>query len=509
MARRINFSNPFRPKRKTSTLGRSGLGTLETFDDYGNSLGVKDQNLAANNYNTMPGVKSIDPNAIMGQLGKFYEEYGPSLQYLQRNPGMRGITEAGLDYGMRSLPGVGPAYGAIQDFNRATGGGINVGKAFGIKQDPFKALGNRIFGDPNKSNMTPAQLAIMGRNATRSAALENAANADIASARMERDKLGVEQRNVMDLLSDMTMNPSSSRDLAATVGAGVAPLQELASKRMADSRANIARRGLSGGMATGIIEGNRQTADAGIADIYNRTTLEAMSRRPQMASMLAGVIGQEQARLDARDNAARGMIGQIDQQEFAREMERERMGLERDRLAAAERASNLQGLGALAGQFGPDILNELKRLRERPSKRDITQPLVTQSTIDAENAIDPDKFTFSIPASPETPLAEGMGLEGQGQDPFGATSRIAKPQSPAPMLDLLGTGQLGVLNVETEARLMAQYPSAQEGFITPQSDQYGNRFVKTKKGWRKYKSPQTAKSMNAFADFATNFGQRG
>lgn len=468
---RINYSNPFRKKRKATEM---------YYPTAANPDGTFDYNAYANSFSSSPGSKAIDPNAIMGQLGKFAEEYGPSLQYMQKNPGTRGMVEAGLDYGMRSVPGYGQAYGAIQDFNRATGG-VNVGKAFGLKQDPFKALGNRIFGDPNKTNMTPAQLAIMGRAATRSAALENAANADIASARMERDRLGPEQRNIMDLLSDLAMNPQSSRDLAATVGAGVTPLQELASKRMADSKASIARRGLSGGMATGLIEGTRQASDSAMADVINRTTLEAMARRPQMVQALAGVIGNEQARLDARDNAARGMIGQIDQQEFAREMERERMGLERDRLAAAERASNLQGLGGMLGQFGPDIIAELKRIRERPSKRDVTQPLVTQETLRADEAVDPDNFTYKIPASPEAPLAESMGLEGQAQDVLGATSRLATPASSSQVFDLLG-GQLQPLNVETESRLMAQYPTAKEGFITPQSDRYGNRFVKNQKG---------------------------
>jgi hypothetical protein len=37
-------------------------------------------------------------------------------------------------------------------------------------------------------------------------------------------------------------------------------LQELINKRTADSKANISRRGLSGGMATGILEGTRQSA---------------------------------------------------------------------------------------------------------------------------------------------------------------------------------------------------------------------------------------------------------
>lgn len=495
---RINFNNPFRKKRKT---------TDPYYPTAANPDGTFDYNAYANSFSSSPGSKAIDPNAIMGQLGKMYEEYGPSMQYLQGNPGTRGIVEAGLDYGMRQVPGYGQAYGAIQDFNRVTGG-VNVGKAFGLKQDPFKALGNRIFGDPNKSNMTPAQLAIMGRAATRSAALENAANADIASARTERDRLGPEQRNVMDLLTDLAMNPQSSRDLAATVGAGVAPLQELASKRMADSRANIARRGLSGGMATGIIEGNRQTADAGVADIFNRTTLEAMSRRPQMASMLAGVIGQEQGRLDARDNAARGMIGQIDQQEFAREMERERMGLQRDQLAAAERASNLQGLGALAGQFGPDILNELKRLRERPSKReDFIASAPTRAT-SANRGIQPmDDFesrpTPDIEPDFSTVLPQRLGdysVTGGGVD-----SEIQMPQyTPEGRLDQSSAGT--PVASTTASNLSFQFPGATPGFITPPVGN-GVRYMLTPTGWRRMQSK--AQTNKDFADFRTNFGLGG
>jgi hypothetical protein len=490
---RINFNNPFRKKSKIK-------------DDYlydANPDGVKtpDLNRYANSYASQPGSRSVDGNAIMGQLGKFYEEYGPSMQLMQNNPGTRGLVEAGLDYGVRGIPGVGQVYGAVQDFNRVTGG-INVGKAFGIKQDPFKALGNRIFGDPNKNQMTPAQMAILGRNATRMSGLENAANADIASARMERDKLGGEQRNVMDLLTDMAMNPQSSRDLAATTGAGLAPLQELINKRAADSQANISRRGLSGGMATGILEGTRQSGDAAISDLINKTTLEAMSRRPQMVNALAGVIGQEQSRLDARDTAARGMIGQIDQQEFARQMERERMGLQRDQLAAAERSSNLQGLGALAGQFGPDLMAELKRIRERPSKRTATQPLVTQSpgldTGTVNETVDPNNFTYRFDAPEETPLAEGMGLEGQQSLPYIAPFATESPSSTErPMAEL-------PVESATETVLRARYPNYEVGQVTP-PDRRGIRFKLTKNGWRKL---QTAPSRN-FGPFSTNYGLGG
>jgi hypothetical protein len=500
MALRVNFNNPFRRK----TARRNGLGTLETFDDYGTSLGVRDQNLAANNYNRMPGVKSIDPNALIGQLGKLYEEYGPSLQYMQKNPGTRGMVEAGLDYGLRSVPGYGQAYGAIQDFNRVTGG-VNIGKAFGLKQDPFKALGNRIFGDPNKTQMTPAQLAIMGRAASRRAELENAASADIASARIERERLGGQQQNVIDLLADIAKNPLSSRDLAATVGAGISPLQELATKRAADTRAAIGQRGLQGGMATGLIEGTRQASDAAMADVINRTTLEAMARRPQMVQALAGVIGNEQARLDSRDLAARGLIGQLEQQDFQNRMTEENMQLERDRLAAARRASELEGLGGIIGNFGPDFLEELKRLRTRGQKpASPMTPLVTADTL--AQTPDSSLSTFNVEPPPTDPI--DFGKENQGQDVFGAASRIASPETKSGVFDLLA-GQLGAVNVDTESRLMAQYPTAKEGFITPQSDRFGNRFIKTRKGWRKFKSPQTAKAMNPFADFGHNFGFGG
>jgi hypothetical protein len=495
---RINFGNPFRKKRKT---------TEPYYPTSANPDGTFDYNAYANSFNATPGSKAIDPNAIMGQLGKFYEEYGPSLQYMQKNPGTRGIVEAGLDYGMRQVPGYGQAYGAIQDFNRATGGGINIGKAFGLKQDPFKALGNRIFGDPNKSNMTPAQLAIMGRNATRSAALENAANADIASARMERDRLGPEQRNIMDLLSDMAMNPLSSRDLAATVGAGVAPLQELASKRMADSKANIARRGLSGGMATGIIEGNRQTADAGIADIFNRTTLEAMNRRPQMASMLAGVIGQEQARLDARDNAARGMIGQIDQQEFAREMEKERMGLERDRLAAAERASNLQGLGTLAGTFGPDLIAELKRIRERPSKREeFIGSAQTRATNENRPTIQPMEDLDLRPTpdvEPDFSTVLPQRLGDYSVTGGGADSEIKMPAYTPEGRLVQSQPTVAPVASDTATMLSMRYPNPRVGFETP-PDKKGVRYRYTLNGWQKLMQPLRANS--DFAPFSTTFG---
>jgi hypothetical protein len=277
---------------------------------------------------------------------------------------------------------------------------------------------------------------------------------------------------------------------------------------MADSKANIARRGLSGGMATGIIEGNRQTADAGIADIYNRTTQEAMSRRPQIASMLAGVIGQEQSRLDARDNAARGMIGQIDQQEFAREMEKQKMGLERDRLAAAERASNLQGLGALAGQFGPDLIAELKRIRERPSKREEFIADAPTRATSANRGIqpmdDPDfRPTADIEPDFSTVLPQRLGdysVTGGGVD-----SEIQMPAyTPEGRLDKSAAGT--PVAQTTASNLSFQYPAATPGFVTPP---FGNgvRYMLTPTGWRRMESK--ASTQQKYSAFSNNFGLGG
>lgn len=494
MALRVNFNNPLRRK----PAKRNGLGTLETFDDYGKSLGVQDQNLAANNYNRMPGVKSIDPNAIIGQLGKLYEQYGPSMQYMQNNPGTRGMVEAGLDYGLRQVPGYGQAYGAIQDFNRITGG-VNVGKAFGLKQDPFKALGNRIFGDPNKTQMTPAQLAIMGRAATRRAELENAASADIASARIERERLGGQQRNVMDLLEDMARNPQSSRDLAATVGAGVAPLQELAAKRAADTRAAIGQRGLQGGMATGLIEGTRQASDAAMADVINRTTLEAMARRPQMVQALAGVIGNEQARLDSRDLAARGLIGQLEQQDFQNRMTEENMQLERDRLAAARRASELEGLGGMIGQFGPDILEELKRLRTRGKDTDAIMPS-TPFRAKRSAVVPPVEEIPGVPiAGPEMDYST-IPIQRLGTSTVTEAFPLYTPEGRANIPE----PKESPVDSAMATTLSMRYRGATPGFVSP-PDKFGNRYKLTENGWRKMKAVRAS----GLDNFTFDFGLRG
>lgn len=496
---RINFNNPFRKKRKA---------VEPYYPTTANPDGTFDYNAYANSFAKTSGSKAIDPNAIIGQLGKLYEEYGPSMQYMQKNPGTRGMVEAGLDYGLRSVPGYGQAYGAVQDFNRMTGG-VNVGKAFGLKQDPFKALGNRIFGDPNKTQMTPAQLAIMGRAATRRAELENAASADIASARIERDRLGVQQRSVMDILEDMARNPQSSRDLAATVGAGISPLQELATKRAADTRAAIGQRGLQGGMATGLIEGTRQASDAAMADVINRTTLEAMARRPQMVQALAGVIGNEQARLDSRDLAARGLIGQLEQQDFQNRMTEENMQLERDRLAAARRASELEGLGGIIGNFGPDILEELKRLRTR-GKNTSPEFIATAPTravkgnVGIEPAVDPTETNGILSPS------EQLRLLGPEPDfsllrftPLGkSTVTDAGP-------DPVTAGQFGVSPVsKTKAtELSIKYRSAKPGFITPPFAN-GVRYKLTNTGWKRLE-PAPSSTSKLFSAFATDFGFGG
>jgi hypothetical protein len=221
-----------------------------------------------------------------------------------------------------------------------------------------------------------------------------------------------------------------------------------------------------------------------------------------MVNALAGVIGQEQSRLDARDTAARGMIGQIDQQEFSRGMERERMGLERDRLAAAERASNLQGLGSLAGLFGPDLIKEIQRVRDRPSKRTITQPLVTQNlglnTGTTDETVDPNNFTYKFDKPEETPLTEGMGLEGQQSLPYIAPFATESPSvTERPMAEL-------PVETATQTVLQARYPNYEVGQVTP-PDRRGIRFKLTKNGWRKL---QTAPSRN-FGPFSTNYGLGG
>lgn len=486
---RINFGNPLRKKR---------TAIEPYYPTTANPDGTFDYNAYANSFAKTSGSKAIDPNAIIGQLGKLYEEYGPSMQYMQKNPGTRGMVEAGLDYGLRSVPGYGQAYGAVQDFNRMTGG-VNVGKAFGLKQDPFKALGNRIFGDPNKTQMTPAQLAIMGRAATRRAELENAASADIANARIERDRLGVQQRSVMDILEDMARNPQSSRDLAATVGAGISPLQELATKRAADTRAAIGQRGLQGGMATGLIEGTRQASDAAMADVINRTTLEAMARRPQMVQALAGVIGNEQARLDSRDLAARGLIGQLEQQDFQNRMTEENMQLERDRLAAARRASELEGLGGMIGQFGPDILEELKRLRTR-GRNTSPEFIASEPTraTDVNRGIQPMEDLDLRPTPDIEPDFSLLPTTRLGQ----ATVTDAGP-------DQLTAGQFGVSSVSQTkaAELSIKYRSAKPGFITPPFAN-GVRYKLTNNGWQRLE-PAPSSTRKLFEPFLTDFGLRG
>lgn len=490
MALRVNFNNPFR-KRRTINAGGLQYDIQPTkTTDYS----------ANNNYGSgSAGSRAIDPNAIIGQLGKLYEEYGPSMQYMQKNPGTRGMVEAGLDYGLRSVPGYGQAYGAVQDFNRMTGG-VNVGKAFGLKQDPFKALGNRIFGDPNKTNYTPAQLAIMGRAASRRAELENAASADIASARIERERLGGQQQNVMDLLEDLAKNPLSSRDLAATVGAGIAPLQELAAKRAADTRAAIGQRGLQGGMATGLIEGTRQASDAAMADVINRTTLEAMARRPQMVQALAGVIGNEQARLDSRDLAARGLIGQLEQQDFQNRMTEENMQLERDRLAAARRASELEGLGGIIGNFGPDILEELKHLRTRgkDSTSDIIQTAPTRATRANREVLPMEDTTDTILGS--TPDFSTLPITKLGNSNVTEAFPLYTPEGRANIPE----PKESPVDSAMATTLSMRYRGAIPGFVSP-PDKFGNRYKLTENGWRKMKAVRAS----GLDNFTFDFGLRG
>ena len=471
----INWSNLFKPRRASRTN-----------DDWlykANPSGVKspDLNTYANSYASTDGSKKVDGNAVVGQLGKLYQEYGPSLRYAQNNPGARGMVEAGLDYGMRQVPGVGQAYGAVQNFNRLTGG-INAGKAFGIKQDPFKAIGNRIFGDPNRNQMTPAQMAILGRNATRSAAIENQANADIASARMERDRLGVQQRNVLDILNDLAANPQSSRDFASTVGAGAVPLQELASRRMADAKSSIARRGLSGGMATGLTEGTRMANDAGIAGLINQTTLAAMERRPQMVNALAGVIGNEQARMDARENAAMGTLGGLSQMDFQREMTQQQIDLDRQRLAAAERNATMQGLGGLVGLYGPDIAKEIQRIRTRGSNRvdELGNPLQVPSMV-AKRPIQPmDEGNLE-------PLTNNVDFS---QLPITQLGNADITRSPREIADASLIQNTQPVEDATDVLLQLRYQNELPGFVTPKPDKFGNYYVKTKYGFRKMTKSQ-------------------
>jgi hypothetical protein len=198
-----------------------------------------------------------------------------------------------------------------------------------------------------------------------------------------------------------------------------------------------------------------------------------------MVNALAGVIGQEESRLDARDTAARGMIGSIDQQEFSRGMEKERMDLERARLAAAERSSNMQGLGALAGQFGPDLIEELKRLRTPKNSREEFIPSASSRATAENRGLQPVE-DFDFRPTPDTEPDFSGFLQERLNNPLGDSAVTGGGD------DALTQQQFAVSIVpRTKAsELSFQYPSASEGFITPP---FGNgvRYKKTSSGWQR------------------------
>jgi hypothetical protein len=189
-------------------------------------------------------------------------------------------------------------------------------------------------------------------------------------------------------------------------------------------------------------------------------------------------------------------------------MERERMGLQRDQLAAAERSSNLQGLGALAGQFGPDLIEELKRLRTPKNSREEfigsaptratseNRPIQAMEDLDLRPTpdVEPD-FSTLLPQRLGDYSVTGGGADSEIQMPaYTPEGRLDKSAAGTPVAQT------------TASNLSFQFPGATPGFVTPP---FGNgvRYMLTPTGWRRMESKTSLQKK--FADFTTNFGLGG
>lgn len=415
--------------------------------------------MAAKNTNT--------PN-WMGQYNKFmgaFNKYSPYLQFLQGmgkggNVG-RSAAEAGLDYGVSQIPGIGQAYQGVKLFNQATGG-VNLNKMLGIK-NPLGQMGDRLFGRrktvEEEAQADPEYAKFM-------ALLSDTQNTNAAAERAALEKkqaIQPMQEKAINDYMDILQNGLSSRQLAPIYAAGESRNRAIGAAAEAGLAQQVTNRGMGGGVRAGLEAATQANRNALSADLNSRITGQQIAARPGMLGQAANLtmsmenqIQQElaQAAMNRLNSAQVGLSA------YNANQQNERM---KESIANERAQAKANELGMLLGTFGPDAIKELNRFRNR-GKTTPTQagePAIPDTTfggVDFANLAGEEGFGIDYSKDNTKPtvmpdqLLGGFQLPTMGRD------------AASPMFQ---SGREMQVEVSTENMLNRQYPLAVEGDSYP------------------------------------------
>jgi hypothetical protein len=346
-------------------------------------------------------------NKYMGAINK----YSPYLQFMQgmSNGGNAGraAAEAGLDYGISTIPGYGQIYQGAKLFNQATGG-INFNKMIGMK-NPLSQMGDRMFGRKKTAEEEQAADPEYAKYMGMLSDMQNSSAATERSALEKRQAIQPMQEKAVGDYMDMLQNGLSSRQLAPVYAAGEARNRAIGASAEAGLMSQVANRGMGGGIQAGLeaaVQGNRNALSA---DLNSRITQQQIAARPAMLGQAA--------------NMTMSMENQVQQQLAQAAMERmnasqiglsaynanQQVELYKQQLADARRTARNTEVGAMAGRFGPDIVKGIQGLLNKgklqPGAVDAYTP--DTSTYDAIAAANPSGFgidyTKNVPTPTEMP----------------------------------------------------------------------------------------------------------
>lgn len=418
-------------------------------------------------------------NKYMGM----YNKYSPYLRFMRGmsqggNLG-KNAAEAGLDYGIKQIPGVGPIYQGVKTFNDVTGG-VNLNKMFHMK-NPLTGMWNGLWGTKPKS--PEQQQAEDPEYAKYMAGLSDFQNANAATERAALEKRQaiqpMQEKAVSDYM-DILQNGLSSRQLAPVYAAGEARNRAIGAGAEAGLMSQVANRGMGGGVQAGLEAAVQANRNALSADLNSRITGQQIAARPgmlgQAANLTMGLENQLQSEL-AQAGMNRLNAANVGLQAYnaAQTNKRYQQQLDYEKQVARE-----QEYGMLLGKFGPDIAKGIKSLLDKG----VRIPGINDNTATSRN----DNMTegTSTPNANDTSGAWTEGFEPSGQETVGETgfqtsfdTRAVGPTSQANM-----SGYQPITSRGTEARL-AQLGGLEMYKPVTLPEFPDIEFINTPQGWMK------------------------
>jgi hypothetical protein len=389
-----------------------------------------------------PGVGSL---LQQGQKAANVKYLGSTASNLAKG-NIKEAAKSGIGYALNQNPYI----AGINTFNQLTGG---------IRFDKMLGMG------PKKPRPTAAQ---QKAEMDYQAMVEADRNRYLTGANRAADSAQRYEEyltNERNAIRDLEQNGPSARSLAPMLGQFAA--QNYASEGAARSNtaANLSRRGIS--PTSGLALGAEAAVDQGLAATRGQQSSAVMNQVMDMLQQRRGAMlgidaaGRKSA-LD-REESMMDTASTLGLKGREMDMTERRFNDLRDQQMFERRQAEQASIGRFAGQFGPGIMGELQRVRDRNNPTSgLTSDQIVQQFADAERRaavpamadggaglIEQDPNFSNLPF---TNLAGRQGVNyneyvpygpGQNRTSFGPQSDVAtRGSSP---IDLQGVGDFGSL----------------------------------------------------------------